>query len=62
MADACRQNGVQLMDGVMWVHHERTTAMKEKLRGRHPRTATPTRDGSVLLSIGTQFLSETSER
>ena len=23
MADACRQNGVQLMDGVMWVHHER---------------------------------------
>ena len=31
MADACRQNGVQLMDGVMWVHHERTTAMKQKL-------------------------------
>ncbi len=31
MADACRQNGVQLMDGVMWVHHDRTTAMKQKL-------------------------------
>ncbi len=31
MADACRQNGVQLMDGVMWVHHERTKAMKQKL-------------------------------
>ena len=32
MADACRQNGVQLMDGVMWVHHERTSAMQQKLR------------------------------
>ena len=31
MADACRQNGVQLMDGVMWVHHERTTMMKQHL-------------------------------
>lgn len=31
MADACRQNGVQLMDGVMWVHHQRTAAMKEKI-------------------------------
>ena len=31
MADACRQNGVQLMDGVMWVHHERTAAMKQKI-------------------------------
>ena len=31
MADACRQNGVQLMDGVMWVHHERTAVMKQKL-------------------------------
>lgn len=31
MADACHQNGVQLMDGVMWVHHERTAAMKQKL-------------------------------
>lgn len=28
MADACRQHGVQLMDGVMWVHHERTAAMQ----------------------------------
>ena len=31
MAEACRQNGVQLMDGVMWVHHERTAMMKEQL-------------------------------
>ncbi len=31
MAEACRQNGVQLMDGVMWVHHDRTAAMKEKI-------------------------------
>lgn len=31
MVDACRQNGVQLMDGVMWVHHERTAAMKQKI-------------------------------
>ena len=31
MADACRQNGVQLMDGVMWVHHERTAMMKQEL-------------------------------
>lgn len=31
MADACQQNGVQLMDGVMWVHHERTEMMKQQL-------------------------------
>jgi predicted dehydrogenase len=31
MADACRQHGVQLMDGVMWVHHDRTRAMRQKL-------------------------------
>ena len=31
MVDACRLNGVQLMDGVMWVHHERTTLMKQEL-------------------------------
>jgi predicted dehydrogenase len=29
MADACQQHNVQLMDGVMWVHHERTTRMKQ---------------------------------
>ncbi len=33
MADACRRHGVQLMDGVMWVHHERTTAMRQHLDG-----------------------------
>ena len=31
MADACRRNGVQLMDGVMWVHHDRTPAMHQKI-------------------------------
>lgn len=29
MANTCEQNGVQLMDGVMWVHHERTPQMKQ---------------------------------
>ena len=29
MAEACQQHNVQLMDGVMWVHHERTARMKE---------------------------------
>lgn len=31
MADACLHNGVQLMDGVMWVHHDRTEMMKQQL-------------------------------
>ena len=31
MADACHRNGVQLMDGVMWVHHDRTPAMHQKI-------------------------------
>lgn len=31
MVSACRENGVQLMDGVMWVHHERTREMKQVL-------------------------------
>ena len=29
MVKACEENGVQLMDGVMWVHHERTPKMKQ---------------------------------
>ena len=29
MVDACRANGVQLMDGVMWVHHDRTRLMEQ---------------------------------
>ncbi|MDA0831781.1 MAG: Gfo/Idh/MocA family oxidoreductase [Planctomycetota bacterium] len=29
---ACRVNGVQLMDGVMWLHHPRTAAMKANIR------------------------------
>ena len=33
MADACQQHNVQLMDGVMWVHHERTARMKEVIDG-----------------------------
>ncbi len=28
MVSACRANQVQLMDGVMWVHHRRTAMMK----------------------------------
>lgn len=31
MAETCIKNSVQLMDGVMWVHHDRTKLMKEKL-------------------------------
>ena len=31
MAAACQQHGVQLMDGVMWVHHQRTQAMKTQI-------------------------------
>jgi len=31
MADACRQHQVQLMDGVMWVHHPRTEQMQSSL-------------------------------
>ena len=29
MAEACAKNNVQLMDGVMWVHHKRTDEMKK---------------------------------
>jgi len=32
MAAACRANGVQLMDGVMWVHHPRTTDMYRPIK------------------------------
>lgn len=32
MADACREHGVQLMDGVMWLHHPRAAAMLTPLR------------------------------
>lgn len=31
MVRACRDRGVQLMDGVMWIHHPRTAAMKQAL-------------------------------
>lgn len=33
MIDTCRKNHVQLMDGVMWVHHDRATAIRELLDG-----------------------------
>lgn len=33
MIDACSANGVQLMDGVMWVHHPRTTDMRTAIAG-----------------------------
>jgi predicted dehydrogenase len=29
MVEACRRNGVQLMDGVMWVHHDRVKTMRD---------------------------------
>ncbi|MCL7050252.1 hypothetical protein MKW94_027425 [Papaver nudicaule] len=29
--EACRQNGVQFMDGTMWIHHPRTAKIKELL-------------------------------
>jgi predicted dehydrogenase len=32
MSDACAAANRQLMDGVMWVHHERTKAMREIIR------------------------------
>jgi predicted dehydrogenase len=32
MSDACAAANRQLMDGVMWLHHERTLAMREILR------------------------------
>jgi len=31
MIKACKQNGVQFMDGVMWVHHPRSRLIKESL-------------------------------
>ena len=51
MADACRQNGVQLMDGVMWVHHERTAAMKQKLTSDTLGQPPPS-DSSVYFQLG----------
>ena len=32
MADACRQHNVQLMDGVMWLHHPRAADMLSRVR------------------------------
>ena len=51
MADACRQNGVQLMDGVMWVHHDRTAAMKAENNRRHARRTAPS-DSGVHFQLG----------
>ncbi|KAL5560068.1 hypothetical protein UlMin_036279 [Ulmus minor] len=31
IVEACQSNGVQLMDGTMWMHHPRTAAMREFL-------------------------------
>jgi predicted dehydrogenase len=31
MVAACRAHGVQLMDGMMWVHHPRTAAMRRQI-------------------------------
>ena len=32
MSNACKTNQVQLMDGVMWVHHDRTSKMLELIK------------------------------
>lgn len=32
---ACESNGVQLMDGTMWMHHPRTASMKDFLSDAH---------------------------
>ncbi|CAK9313311.1 unnamed protein product [Citrullus colocynthis] len=33
--EACESNGVQFMDGTMWMHHPRTAKMKEFLSDQH---------------------------
>lgn len=33
MAEACRRHNVQFMDGVMWVHHDRTPVMHGLIQG-----------------------------
>lgn len=33
--EACEANGVQFMDGTMWMHHPRTQRMKEVLNDAH---------------------------
>ncbi|KAK7315402.1 hypothetical protein VNO77_33948 [Canavalia gladiata] len=33
--EACESNGVQLMDGTMWMHHPRTASMKDFLSDAH---------------------------
>ncbi|CAL0333368.1 unnamed protein product [Lupinus luteus] len=33
--EACESNGVQFMDGTMWVHHPRTTVVKDFLSDEH---------------------------
>lgn len=33
--EACESNGVQFMDGTMWMHHPRTAKMKEFLSDPH---------------------------
>ncbi|XP_015886096.3 uncharacterized oxidoreductase At4g09670 [Ziziphus jujuba] len=35
IVDACESNGVQIMDGTMWMHHPRTAAMREFLSDAH---------------------------
>ncbi|XP_027358535.1 uncharacterized oxidoreductase At4g09670-like [Abrus precatorius] len=35
IVEACESNGVQLMDGTMWIHHPRTASMREFLSDAH---------------------------
>lgn len=52
--EACRSNGVQFMDGTMWLHHPRTTKMKEVLQDAQ-------RFGSLNMIHSTSTFSETEE-
>ncbi|KAL5721818.1 hypothetical protein ACHQM5_005414 [Ranunculus cassubicifolius] len=52
--EACRCNGVQFMDGTMWLHHPRTGTMKDVLRDEQ-------RFGQLRMIQSTSTFSETEE-
>ncbi|XP_042502096.1 uncharacterized oxidoreductase At4g09670-like [Macadamia integrifolia] len=52
--DACESNGVQFMDGTMWLHHPRTLKMKEMLYD-------PKLFGQIRLIHSTSTFAETQE-
>ena len=51
MSTACQENGVQLMDGVMWVHHERTPKMRQMIENGTLGKVAPS-DLCVLIQLG----------